>query len=104
MTYETIPARVTVVGRIDTGDGRPDLIRSEYPAEFTPLEQGFAIAYDESDPPARVTLTCREGYALMERSGVPQSRMEFSDSWPSLITTTSRPSSRGRTPTSTGRR
>ena len=77
MTYETIPARVTVVGRIDTGDGRPDLIRSEYPAEFTPLEQGFALAYDESEPPAHVTLTCREGYALMERSGVPISRMEF---------------------------
>ena len=66
MTYETIPARVTVVGRIDAGDGRPDLIRSEYPAEFTPLEQGFALAYDESEPPAHVTLTCREGYALID--------------------------------------
>lgn len=77
MTNDRIPARVTVVGRIDSGDGQPDLIRAEYAATFTRQAEGFTLEYDESEPAAHVTLACREGRALMERSGAAESRMEF---------------------------
>ena len=59
----------------DSGDGHPDLIRNEYDARFTDMPDGFEMQYDEPD--AHVKITCREGMAIMERSGVPESRMEF---------------------------
>lgn len=72
---ETLCAHATVIGRVDSGNGKPDLIRTEYDARFTDLPDGFEIQYDE--PEAHVTLTLREGMAIMERRGVPESRMEF---------------------------
>lgn len=77
MTGDTMRARITVVGRIDTGDGRPDLIRAEYAGLYTELDHGFMLEYDESEPPAHVALSCHAGRALLERAGEPHSRMEF---------------------------
>ena len=70
MTPEIHSARAAVIGRVDSGDGHPDLIRNEYD-----VPDGFEMQYDEPD--AHVKITCREGMAIMERSGVPESRMEF---------------------------
>lgn len=77
MTGETFRARITVVGRIDAGDGRPDLIRGEYDGLYTELDAGFMLEYDETEPPAHVMLNCRADRALIERAGEPNSRMEF---------------------------
>jgi len=75
LTPEIHSARAAVIGRVDSGDGHPDLIRNEYDARFTDMPDGFEMQYDEPD--AHVKITCREGMAIMERSGVPESRMEF---------------------------
>jgi uncharacterized beta-barrel protein YwiB (DUF1934 family) len=77
VSLKTIPARVTVLGRIDTGDGRPDLIRNEYPARYAETAAGFTLEYDETESQAHVRLTFDDARALMERDGVPETRMEF---------------------------
>lgn len=77
MSAETIPARITVLGRIDTGDGQPDMIKNEYSARYAQTEAGFTLEYDEPESAAHVRLSYFGSSALMEREGVPETRMEF---------------------------
>ena len=46
MTPEIHSARAAVIGRVDSGDGHPDLIRNEYDARFTDMPDGFEMQYD----------------------------------------------------------
>ena len=75
MTCDIHSARAVVTGRVDSGDGKPDIIRNEYDARYRAMPDGFELQYDE--PEAHVTITCCEGMAIMSRSGVPECRMEF---------------------------
>lgn len=77
MTIDTQRARVTVTGRVDNGDGAPEMIRREYAGSFAALDDGFVLEYDETEPAAHVRLTCEGGHARMERDGETMSRMDF---------------------------
>lgn len=75
LTCDIQTARAIVTGRVDSGDGKPDIIHDEYDARYCAMSDGFELQYDE--PEAHVTITCREGMAIMNRSGIPECRMEF---------------------------
>lgn len=77
MTAVSIPIRVSVTGRIDSGSGQPDIIHNEYPAEYMPHADGFSIAYAEAELDAHIKIDYAAGRVLMERSGSTVSRMEF---------------------------
>lgn len=77
LTGDTMCARIKVVGRVDAGDGAPELIKGEYAGSYTELDGGFLLEYDEDEPAAHVALSCRADWALLERDGEPRSRMEF---------------------------
>ena len=55
MTPEIHSARAAVIGRVDSGDGHPDLIRNEYDARFTDMPDGFEMQYDEPDAHVKIT-------------------------------------------------
>ena len=75
MTPDKQKTHATVIGRIDSGEGKPDIIRSEYDAEYSYMPDGFELQYDESE--AHVTIICSEGMTIINRNGIPNSRMVF---------------------------